>query len=617
MKLDVSASNPPRGIAELLRGITSLVATTTILCVLTLGTARPTDPAALRPAVVALVSFNPVLGDLPGNVRRIQALVDQALSAGANIVVLPEQATTGFGVTREQAASGLAIAFPFHELAGLAAAARKAEAVIVLGVVERAADTASFFNTAVIVMPDGTIETQRKRLASAEGFGWNARGDDPIKVFPTQWGRVAVLICADTFLMDWARIATLRGAELLIVPSNWWGDDHQIELWRDRAREDGVWVLAANRWGVERNAFPPPVSFYMSDGPSAVIDPSGAPLVATEADASSPPRDAITYHSLPAPERGAAGRRSSFTVANRRPSAYAALANPYYVAPSYVQRPGLPPPGRLAVVIPAYVPGQDRAANLLAAAAALDNMGAPRDGLIVLPALGLDPGPLDRAADPDWSRSDYWREVSGLVTRSGAQALVTSVLERSPSTGRANLAIVVVTPSSITLQPQIHATGTLVGSGEEPRLIRLRQAAVAVMTGTDSLFPELGTEVAKSGADVAVVVSELGGSGDGAVAAAGISGDLPHGLTIDDLVRHWQVMANGCMHVVASGASGHAFAANQAAYCTQGTTSVAASTSMSVTLDAATQRAKALNAYYGFDLDVLLGPGARPTPTPR
>jgi hypothetical protein len=57
----------------------------------------PTPPPYNRPPMkVALAQINPTVGDIPANARRIAAYVEQARSRGAQIVVFPELATTGY-----------------------------------------------------------------------------------------------------------------------------------------------------------------------------------------------------------------------------------------------------------------------------------------------------------------------------------------------------------------------------------------------------------------------------------------------------------------------------------------------------------------------------------------
>jgi predicted amidohydrolase len=451
-----------------------------------------------------------------------------------------------------------------------------------------------------------------KRLSSSASFGWNSRGDTPFDVYPTPWGDIGVLICADSFLMDWMRIITLKGADIVVLPSNWWGQNRQVDLWSARARQNGVWILAANRWGTEPNSYPPPASYYMSDGPSAAVSPSGLIFRQFEADELSTMVDTILYQTITVPKSRVGGKNPTFTVANRRPSAYTALRNLYYVPPDNKPVPGLPPPGHQPVSILAYQPSDDPATNLQTISSQLQQSPPLAGSLIVLPGLGLSPRPLDPLGNPAWFTADFWPQVSALVSRDNAQGLVTSVLVHDSESQQLSLDALFIPPKGApTLFPQVHDSGDLKGSGKAPQLLALEHAEVAVMTGIDSLFPEMGTEVAKSGADLAIIVSALGGRGTAAMEAAGISNSLPRAWTMDELAEQWQDMADGCMHVVAADASAYAFSANQAAFCSQGQTTLTYWTSQTLSLDTTSQRQKNLNWYYDFDLQTLLGP---PTP---
>ncbi len=556
--------------------------------------------------LAAIVSFNPILGDLRGNIARIERLVDQAIRQGAKIVVLPEQATTGFGITKEQALHGLAITHPFPELANIIELAKQSGAFVTFGIAERAAGTDALYNSAVVIQPSGAVTVQRKRLASSAGFGWNSRGDTPFDVYPTPFGDIAVLICADTFLMDWTRIATLKGADIILLPANWWGNNHQIELWRARAAQDGVWILAANRWGAETNLFPPPNSYYMSDGPTAAVAPSGLPIQVYEADQAQQPADQILYQVVTVPNARVGKENPTFSVLNRRPSAYPALANSYYAPPRNLPVPNLPPSGVQPVQLIAYQPDQDAKKNLNTVASSLKALPTQADALIVLPGLGLMTTPIDRIASPTWYADPYWLSVIELVKQQGAQGLVTSVVARTRESNSASLAVVFVSQQSVTLYPQIHNSGGLIGSGTPPPVLMLKHAAVALLTGVDSLFPEVGTQIAKSGADLAVIVSAIGAIGSDLMKSTGIDADLPHGWSIDDLARQWQITANGCVHLVAADASGYGFSANQAAYCSMGQSTLTSWSPATVLFDTASQRNKLLNWYYDFDLDALL-----------
>jgi predicted amidohydrolase len=358
--------------------------------------------------VAALIDFNPKLDDLQGNISRIQKLVAQALAKGAKIVVVPEQSTTGFNITKKQALDGLAITYPFPELDGIRTLAKRHGAFIVVGIAERDANSDMLYNTAAVFQPSGAVSFQRKRLASSASFGWNARGNTPFDVYSTPWGDIGVLICADSFLMDWMRIVTLKGADIVVLPSNWWGQNRQIDLWSARARQNGVWILAANRWGAEPNSYPPPAAYYMSDGPSAAVNPSGIVSRKFEADELSSMADTILYQTISVPKSRIGTKNPTFTVANRRPTAYTALRNSYYLPPDNKPVPDLPPPGLQTVFVLAYPPSDDPTANLKTVSSQLKQAPSLARALIVLPGLGLSPRPLDPVANPTWFTNDFW-----------------------------------------------------------------------------------------------------------------------------------------------------------------------------------------------------------------
>lgn len=64
---------------------------------------------------------------------------------------------------------------------------------------------------------------------------------------------MGVLICSDTYNGLMPRITALRGADLLLVPANWppTGLNPRV-LWRVRAMENGIFLAACNRTGIDR-----------------------------------------------------------------------------------------------------------------------------------------------------------------------------------------------------------------------------------------------------------------------------------------------------------------------------------------------------------------------------
>ncbi len=91
-----------------------------------------------------------------------------------------------------------------------------------------------------------------------------------LPVIELPFARIGVLICYDIRFPEAARSLALRGADMIVVPTNWpQGAESSPEfLTRARAWENRVYVAACNRVGVECG-----VRFI---GRSQVVSPDGA-----------------------------------------------------------------------------------------------------------------------------------------------------------------------------------------------------------------------------------------------------------------------------------------------------------------------------------------------------
>jgi predicted amidohydrolase len=87
-------------------------------------------------------------------------------------------------------------------------------------------------------------------------------------VWETPLGRLSGLICQDASFFEAARIPALRKADVLLFPTNWLEEKCPSSWWMARAFENGVYFIAADRYGIERG-----VQF---SGGSCIIDPDGA-----------------------------------------------------------------------------------------------------------------------------------------------------------------------------------------------------------------------------------------------------------------------------------------------------------------------------------------------------
>lgn len=143
-----------------------------------------------------------------------------ALAAGADLVVLPELAISGYVVDGRLACEVAepldgATAEAFVRLAG------EFDALIAYGFCERAGT--ELYNTVVVVDGSGPVLHYRKlHLFDLEKAVYTA-GDLGLPVADTAFGRIGVCICYDLRFVEVLRALSLRGADLVLAPAAWVG----------------------------------------------------------------------------------------------------------------------------------------------------------------------------------------------------------------------------------------------------------------------------------------------------------------------------------------------------------------------------------------------------------
>jgi len=220
---------------------------------------------------IAGVQMESRLADTAANLTRCLEMLGVAVAEGAQLVVFPETALSGymFGSLEEAVPSAETIPGPSTER--IAERCRELGVYTVFGLLERDGDAC--YNAAALVGPDGLIGGYRKLHLPYVGVDrFVERGDRPPRVYDTELGRIGLGICYDLDFPEQARVLTLLGAEVIVNISNW---PEGVEfapqyLAHARARENMVYVVAVNRVGEERG-----VKFI---GRSKLVDHRGLTL---------------------------------------------------------------------------------------------------------------------------------------------------------------------------------------------------------------------------------------------------------------------------------------------------------------------------------------------------
>lgn len=164
--------------------------------------------------------------------EHVEDVVHDAAAGGAELVVLPEFASTGLlssisdhTVTTETITSDYWNVLPgFTEaiVSGLVAIAERFSITVLGGSHTRVTEDGSLRNTAFLVHPDRRVETQDKIHLTPPELEMGASGGDELLVTSIGPFTVGVLVCADIQFPELSRWLVARGVNLLLNPSLTW-----------------------------------------------------------------------------------------------------------------------------------------------------------------------------------------------------------------------------------------------------------------------------------------------------------------------------------------------------------------------------------------------------------
>ena len=234
----------------------------------------------MRAFTAAAIQIAPVPGPLTAasvaaNLQRCVDFTRRCVEAtGAELVVLPESATTGFtpGIPTEELWE-LVSELPGPVIEPLRDVAAELGVHLVVGTYERGPTPEVVYNSSVLIAPSGELlgvyrKTHPFCSEAVSGGGWVTPGDT-VTVCDTELGRIGMIICFDGDYPELSRIQAVQGAEVICRPSALLRSADVWELTsRARAYDNHVFVVGANAVGVD----PAGVLYF---GNSHVVTPIG------------------------------------------------------------------------------------------------------------------------------------------------------------------------------------------------------------------------------------------------------------------------------------------------------------------------------------------------------
>ncbi len=285
---------------------------------------------------VAAVSMNSKLGEQAQTLDRIADFCEQAASERAELALFPELVVHGHCTPNTwELAESVPDGPSVERLVGLA---KRFEIFLSVGLSEKENDIV--YNTQVLVGPQGYIGKQRKLHLSRDEVQFY-KGGREIQVFDIGKCKVGTVICYDNQFPEIARIAALRGADVILMPhaarEGRWDDTPESEAaarscvfdffksYAMRARENACFCVLADQAGRAGyvDAYPPEhPNQPHHPGAAIIFGPEGELLKAAQTEQI---HDEMILHDLDADLLARARSHPNYTLRTRRPELFAEL----------------------------------------------------------------------------------------------------------------------------------------------------------------------------------------------------------------------------------------------------------------------------------------------------
>jgi len=268
------------------------------------------------------------------NKENILKMIDKAADSRPQLIVLPECVYPAYYISPLIVKNPLEFQKSTLELiTEVKQRAKLYKCYIALGIVETDLTENILYNSALLINPEGQeISRFRKSYLWHFDSHWFCAGEQ-YPVIETEFGKVGMFICADGRLPEIVRCLSLQGADILLDLTNWVTSGFEKETLTNpqveymiptRALENRVWIIAANKVGMEAN-----IVLYC--GKSAVFAPDGQ-----IAKIASSCQEEILFYEISLEEAMDKSIDHQINAINaRRPELYSELVQPTDTLPIY------------------------------------------------------------------------------------------------------------------------------------------------------------------------------------------------------------------------------------------------------------------------------------------
>jgi predicted amidohydrolase len=214
---------------------------------------------------IGYYQFDVKFGDKEYNLAKLEKAL-QGITV--DLLVLPELFTTGILFSDQEEVAAQAEPIPNGYTCNQLVRISMNNNCHIIGSILEAED-GQYYNTAVLVGPNGYIGKRRKIHLPDDEKRLFSQGEN-LEIFDINGVQVGVIICFECWLPEASRTLAAKGAQIIVHTANIMSES-TLDVVKVRAMENGIYWVCANRIGSESND----EMTYRFRGESRIIDRQG------------------------------------------------------------------------------------------------------------------------------------------------------------------------------------------------------------------------------------------------------------------------------------------------------------------------------------------------------
>ena len=200
---------------------------------------------------ISVFQTNPVFNEYDVNAKNIISYIENSES---DILVFPELSFSGYNFNSKEQLSHSANGFNCKIFSDtFTALSKDNDKIICIGFAEERVDS-KYYNSSALFFPNGERHLYRKTHLFYKEKNIFEEGNTGFNVFYYEpWDiKIGMMICYDWRFPEAARTLGIKGADVILCPSNLVTDVWHISM-PSRALENNLFFVTANRVGAETN----------------------------------------------------------------------------------------------------------------------------------------------------------------------------------------------------------------------------------------------------------------------------------------------------------------------------------------------------------------------------